>query len=357
MADEYSEAAIRALWRNPKFSGSFSGLSNFSNALRVEKNIKIPRAKLLNIMQKDDDFLLETKVHRKDIPRRQMKVHGVGILWQADLAEMFHMANKTGFLLCIDVFSRAIFCSTLKNKSAEEVRKAFRVIFRQAGLKPEKLETDQGSEFRGNRRFFDEEKIFFKVKIGRNKASFAEYGIHLVKTRLFRLLRTLRSQNWPAYLSPVVKAINHSSNSAIGGLYPADIRLPSDAPKVDTAVGVVEDVPFQTQLSRQKKYVAEKKGIQKNDFVYVDFGPSAMAKGYDSPVNYTFLKKSRTFFIGFVIFFQNYQIFRVSAVDAGKQPILFSLEDQMGAPIPGMQKKFAYTGIHRLIHAHSCDNL
>ena len=105
-----------------------------------------------------------------------------------------------------------------------------------------------------------------------------------MKTRLFRLLRTLRSQNWPKYLSDVVNAINHSSNSAIGGLYPANIKLPSDGPKIDAAIGVVQDTPFQSQLSNQKKYVENAEGIQKNDFVFVDFGPSAMAKGYDSPV-------------------------------------------------------------------------
>ncbi len=295
MAGNLSDSSIRQLWRDPKFSGSFSGLSNFSNALHLEKNINIPRAKLLQIMKEDEDFLLETKVHRKNIPRRQMKVHGIGILWQADLAQMFEFDNKIGFLLCMDVFSRAIFCSVLKNKSAKEVQKAFIEIFKEAGLKPEKLETDQGSEFKGNRSFFEKEKIFFKVKIGRNKASFAEYGIHLVKTRLFRLLRALRKRNWPYYLKDIVNAINNSSNSAIGGLKPADLKAPTDGPKIDAAIGIAEDIPFQTQIQNQKEYEGKKENIQKNDFVFVDFGPSEMAKGYDSPV--TRYKLSLSFII------------------------------------------------------------
>ncbi len=234
------------------------------------------------------------------------------------------------------MFSRALFCYALKNKTADEVQKAFRKIFEKAGLKPEKLETDQGSEFKGNRHFFEQQKIFFKVKIGRNKASFAEYGIHLVKTRLFRLLRTLRSQDWPRYLPDVVHAINHSSNSAIGGLFPSDIKKPTDGPKIDQAIGLPKDVPFQKQILNQKRYEQSqnKKKIKKNDFVFVDFGPAAMAKGYDSPVMFFAFIKEKVLFNCWISF-QNYQIFEVKEVDAGKDPVLFTLQDQMGATVPG----------------------
>ena len=98
---------------------------------------------------------------------------------------MFLESSKIGFLLCVDVFSRKLFCRAVKDKSAKEIREAFKDIFSEANLTPEKLESDQGGEFKGNHQFFEKKKIFFKIKIGKNKASFAEYGIHLVKTRLF----------------------------------------------------------------------------------------------------------------------------------------------------------------------------
>lgn len=130
-------------------------------------------------MQDDQDFILETKRKQKEIPRRKLVIHGTGVLWQSDIAEMNEFDNFRSFLCCVDLFSRRIFCHKLKTKTAKEVRQAFRAIFKEAGLRPEKIETDRGSEFMGNRSFFKEQQIFFKIKVGRNKAAFAEHAIQV----------------------------------------------------------------------------------------------------------------------------------------------------------------------------------
>ncbi len=281
-----SDEKLISLWKDPNFCGSFSGLNNFHAALAAAENIHIPKEKLFSILRQDPDILLETKKRLKKIPRRHMILHGVGILWQADLGQLYQFNDKQYFLLCIDVFSRQIFCEALEHKTAVEVKKAFKKIFERAMMKPEKLETDQGKEFTSNRAFFKKEKIFFKIKIGRNKASFAEYGIQLVKTRLFRLLRTLLTQDWPKYLQKITTALNATANSAIGGLRPVDVAQPTDAPKVDNLVGIPQDVSMSQQRTNQANY--ESKGpsnIQKGDYVYADFGPTAFEKGYDSPVS------------------------------------------------------------------------
>ncbi len=83
---------------------------------------------------------------------------------------MFAVGNYSYFLLCIDIFSRRIFCAKLRSKRAQEVEHAFERIFAEAGIKPEKIESDQGAEFRNNRGFFEKNKIFWKLKIGANKA-------------------------------------------------------------------------------------------------------------------------------------------------------------------------------------------
>ena len=170
---------IRDLWRTPGFSGAFSGLTNFRTTLALNKNIHISRIKLFQIMQHDEDFILETKKKRKQIPRRPLTIHGFGNTWQADIAEMFPFEGYNSFLCCVDLFSRRIFCEVLKGKSAEEVKKAFKKTFQEAGVRPEKLETDRGSEFLGNRRFFRNQQIFFKIKVGKNKAAFAEHAIQV----------------------------------------------------------------------------------------------------------------------------------------------------------------------------------
>ncbi len=251
---------------------------------------------------------------RKTFPRRKTIVHGVGRLWEGDLAIMYDYNSFMGFLLCVDVFSRKLFCEPIKQKDAQTVRMAFKNIFVKAGLKPDILQTDKGAEFLGNKDFFIKNNIYFKIKIGRHKASFAEKGIQLVKRRLYRLLRTKLTKNWPKYLPEIVKALNNSPNVAIGNLRPSDIKTSEDDPKIDAAVGLKEDTSFQRQEENQKNYEENKKLLQKGDFVYADFGPTAFEKGYDSP---------------------NYQIFEISQVDAGKKPVLYKLIDLNKDPVDG----------------------
>ena len=161
---------ILELWRDPNFSGSYSGLANFQSCLQNEKNIYLSRNELLQILKKDRNYVLEMRKVPKVIERRGMNIHGYGNLFQADVGILFEHDNYIGFLLCIDVYSRRIFCEKLKSRTKEEVQKAFKNIFLEAAVKPEKIETDAGGEFVGNKLFFEKEKIFFKIKTGANKA-------------------------------------------------------------------------------------------------------------------------------------------------------------------------------------------
>ncbi len=170
---------IRSLWRDPNFSAAFSGLTNFQIALHSIKGIDISRSDLFKVMQTDQDFILETKKRLKKFERRHLVVHGFANIWQADVADMPPFREFKGFLLCIDLFSRNIYCRLLKTKKVKEVRQKFVQIFQEVGIKPQKLETDRGPEFMGGKSFFASKKILLKPKVGQNKASFAEHGIQV----------------------------------------------------------------------------------------------------------------------------------------------------------------------------------
>ncbi len=179
MVSEKEKKKIRALWRTPGFSGSFVGLANFRVALANEKDLHFTNSELFNIMKEDQDFILETKRRVKKINRRELTVHGFCSVWQADVGDMFPYNKFKGFLCCVDLFSRNIYCRALRSKKSTEIEKHFRDIFKAVGFKPHKLETDRGSEFLGSKAFFRAEKIVYKIKVGANKASFAEHGIQV----------------------------------------------------------------------------------------------------------------------------------------------------------------------------------
>ncbi len=315
MVSEKVRQTILSLWRDKDFSGSFAGLTTFGNALRTEKNINISNNSLLEILRSDEDFLIESRKIKKTFPRRKMNVHGLFSLWQADYAQMFPFDNYVGFLVCIDVFSRKIFCRCVRSKSAEEMKHAFKSIFEECHDSPDILESDQGGEFVGNRTFFKEEKIYFKIKTGRNKASFAEHAILLIKRRLFRLLRTLLTRDWPKYLQHIVRNLNNSPNAAIGGLKPNEFKLRTDTPKIDKKIGFHPDVTYEQQIENQKEYEKKKhERLQVGNYVYVDFPPSSFEKSFDS---------------------KNYQLFIIERVDAGKEPVLYQVKDLLGKKVPG----------------------
>ena len=305
---------ILELWRTPSFSASFGGISNLQLALKLEKHIDISRQQLLDIMHSDPNFVLETRKIAKKIPRRKMNVHGFCATWQADLAFMFRENNFIGFLLCIDIFSRRIFCKTIKSKSSQEIELAFKKIFSQCNDKPDVLETDRGSEFVANKSFFKEQNIYFKYKTGKNKASFAEHAIFLVKRKLFRLMRILLTKDWPKYLSYIVRSLNNTPNKAIGGLKPSAIQSRKDTPLIDHRIGFHPDTSFEIQAEQQKKYEENATKLQVGSYVYVNYPATALEKSFNSP---------------------NYQLFIISRVDAGKRPTLYQVQDMLGTVRPG----------------------
>ncbi len=134
---------VQNLWKDPKFSGSYAGISTLQAALEHEKGIKISRRKLFEIMRENSGYILETRQYRKRFVRRPLRVYGYGALWQSDVAILFPQQGFMGFLLCVDCYCNKIFCRKLKTKSASEIKQKFIEIFKEANIKPEVLETDK----------------------------------------------------------------------------------------------------------------------------------------------------------------------------------------------------------------------
>ena len=168
---KYTDEEVLQLWRNPEFSGAFTGLSTFKSALEYEKNIKISRKKLFDILRRDKNFLLETKKIQKVPVRRKTIQHGYGTKFEIDLGQMFEFEGYNYFLACIDVYSRRAFARALKTKTAKEVEDAFKSVCEEAQVIPDVVQTDQGKEFRPE--FFKQQGVYLKFKLPPQKASFA----------------------------------------------------------------------------------------------------------------------------------------------------------------------------------------
>lgn len=121
------------------------------------------------------------------------------------------MPNYEGFkyfLVVVDVFSKHLYTRSLKSKSAQEVGKEFESIYNEFQTPIYKLESDQGAEFLGNKALFKKLNIYYHTKVSRNKASFAEASIALIKRKLYMMLRAELSRDWPHYLEITTASLN-----------------------------------------------------------------------------------------------------------------------------------------------------
>lgn len=318
---------IVALWSDPTFSGSFTGASTFREALAREKKIHIGYGELLQLLGRIPKYV-ETLRPRRHFKRRPIHVHGYGVLFQADLAEMPPLKkaghNYKYFLLCIDAFSRKIWAEPLETKRASVVAAAFERIFTQANVVPERLETDQGGEFTGSKKFFQEKHIYWRVKYGIHKAALAERGIGIIKRRLYRLLRTKVTNDWVEYLPGIVRHYNATPKYSIGNVRPVDITSPEDDPKIDAALkreGRLYKPPSREQmLANQRAYEKDEKKLQVGQYVYVDFKEHPFfSKAYD-------LKRKQIYKIYQIRNLVNPPLYYVEDLQGVKEPASFYAE-------------------------------
>ena len=116
---------------------------------RKEDKFAISRKQIKEWLMKQDTYTLHKPMRRR-FKRNRVIVGGIDQQWQMDLTDMQCMQKfNDGYrylLVCIDVFSKYAWVIPLKDKTGPTLVKAFKVILT-SGRKPEKIMTDQGTEF------------------------------------------------------------------------------------------------------------------------------------------------------------------------------------------------------------------
>ena len=284
-----SDEDILRLWHDPSFSGSFRGVRTFQLLLKTDLNISIPEKRLYDILKNDTLFLIHQRPKR-NFDRRKYDVNYYGQLVQMDIAYMFpdDESKDRYFLLLIDIFSFKIFAKPLKSKSAESVHEALVKIFKDFKHQIYELQCDKAKEFLSKtlKQFFKQHSTLLALKYGKNKASFAEYGILLVKRKLYLLLRSQLSHNWVHFLPNVVKSLNTTPLKRLGGLTPDSIKDEAGTEFVKEArlrksLPLPQTLTFEQKQANQKNYKGD---LHNNDFVYLDFDEKLFDKSFNVSV-------------------------------------------------------------------------
>ena len=202
---------LASVYYDAKRSGGFGGVDRLYKDVKKEGKFNISRTKIKEWLMKQDTYTLHKPI-RRHFRRNRVIVGGIDYQWQMDLADMQSMQKfNDGYrylLVCIDVFSKYAWVVPLKNKTGLSLVEAF---------KPEKIITDQGTEF-FNKHFkalLKDEDIELYNTYNETKASVVERLIRTLKTRMWRYFTAKKTMRYIDMLPDLVYSYNHSVHRSI----------------------------------------------------------------------------------------------------------------------------------------------
>lgn len=207
------------------------------------------------------------KPARKHFERRKVVCKGFDDLWQTDLADLqAYSRENAGYryiLIVIDCFSKYMWTAPIKNKTGEQVARAFENILRKAeGRKPKNLQSDHGTEFYNSkfRKVTREYDINHFSTFSVLKACMAERVIRTLKTWMFKEFNVRGNRKWTDLLPQLTEKYNRRVHRSIG-MQPTNVTA-------NTKLNIIDS----RKLNKQK--------FQNRDIVRISKFKGAFEKGY-----------------------------------------------------------------------------
>lgn len=194
--------------------------------LRRKSNEK--RSVVKNWLESQSTYTLH-KPARRIYERNKVLVSRIDEQWQMDLVDLSSLQkynNKYRYLLmCIDIFSKYAWSEPIKSKNSSSVLQAFKNILNSTDRKPEKLQTDAGTEFvnQSFQRFLKENNILFFTTASELKASVVERFNRTIKERMFRYFTKNNTYRYLDILPDLLNGYNNTIHRTIG-IEPAKVN-------------------------------------------------------------------------------------------------------------------------------------
>uniref|UniRef100_A0A914NGP6 Integrase catalytic domain-containing protein n=1 Tax=Meloidogyne incognita TaxID=6306 RepID=A0A914NGP6_MELIC len=262
---------LKQLYNNPESPAAFSGIvSLWHEARKINKDI--PRSAVQNFLEGHRTYTL-MRPKRVHFPRSKTIAAGFMTDVQVDLADFQalsrHNKGNRYLLLGIDVLSKRLFGVPVKAKKSEDMLGAFKLLLTQMPMKPHRIFSDKGLEFRNKllKEYFEKEEIQ-KIEPAHStvKASLAERAIRNVKQRLYRYFSQNIILNWIDVLPKILEGIN-KSKCRVHGMRPIDVNF-------ENAQEVWKKIYGEFDFTKGKPKFKE------GEHVRMSVGKGAFEKGY-----------------------------------------------------------------------------
>ena len=293
--------SLKRRYYNVNELGSFRGVERLRSASKLnKKDVK-------QFLSGEDTYTIH-KPCRKTFARRRVVVGGLNQQVQVDLVDMQRLKkhnNGISFLLTtIDPFSKYAKVYPLKNKTADSVLKAFKLLFKGKDI-PFTCLGDLGKEFRNTAilQFLKRKNV--KIVASKNedvKMSIIERFNRTLKTLLFKYMSAYNTYKYIDVLPKIVNTYNKTFHRSIG-MPPKDVDYSNQ-----------EDVW---------------------DYLYDNFSSTNRAcKSLQVGDRVRISRVKKTFEKGFTPSWSR-ELFTVHKVHKDIQPIVFTIKDDHGEIIDG----------------------
>ena len=205
-----------------------SALGGVDKLYRAARRYGLKRTQVLDWLRQQPGYTLH-KPARKRFRRNRVIVFDIDSQWQADLVDLQHLSQwNQGYkylLTCIDVLSKYAWVVPLKSKTGASLVVAFGSIF-QEGRKPEKLQTDAGTEFKNKtfQTFLKKENVHHFVTYNETKAQVVERFNRTLKQLMWRMFTTSSSYHYLDQLDDLVNGNYNQSVHRSIKMRPADVN-------------------------------------------------------------------------------------------------------------------------------------
>lgn len=208
------ERMLEKTYSDPSFPGSYGGIDSVYRSMGG----KISKRKIEEWLRSKRAYTLH-KPARRNFIRNRVIVGGIDEQWQADLVDMGNLSEANDgyryLLTCIDIFSKYAWVLPIKQKLGVKVIESFESIFQDR--KPQKLQTDQGSEFTNKKfqMFLKSQEVEFFTTSNETKASVVERFNRSFKTKMFKYFTDQNSHRFLDVLDKLVHSYNHTYHRSI----------------------------------------------------------------------------------------------------------------------------------------------
>ena len=227
---------------------------SFGSARAVkEHNRELKNEDIENFLSKNEIYT-RFKQHRKASQYSPIYVYRKRELFQADVVFFTNeniVAENNGFkymFTCIDCFTKMAWVYPMKTNRCATVMQCFQDILKKCGKKPERLNSDRGSELicKSFKDFLAKQNIHHYLSYSSRKCPIVERFNLTIQNILYKIMASKRSWKWTKFLDQAMTIYFHGKHSTIG-------MSPIDAEKTKNSSLVRQNLLKFFRKNRPKK--------------------------------------------------------------------------------------------------------